>query len=567
MILINCSSLFSQAISGNNLDINNIKARINSEGSLFWDFSNQMFEVPAGTGRHTIFANALWVGGKDSGGNLRLAGQTYRQTGADFFQGPVDPTNTYGAGYINNWNRVWKINQCDIDAYENWVINSPLGPNPVDSIAMDVIINWPTHNTDGSLLAPFNDINGNGIYEPTAGETPKIKGDQAIFFIYNDVALPHTESGGNTIGLEIQGMAYAYSCPNDSALFNTIFTNYKIINKSNIDLDSVFIGNWTDLDIGVGGDDYIGCDVMRGAYFGYNGDSIDDNAPSGQLPYGANPPAQAVVFLSGPWADANGIDDNANVSPNGLNYGNGISDDEKLGMSKFTSFNYSNTATGFPFTSSDFYNYLSGYWKDGTRWTYGGNGYLTGVDCDYIYPGDSDPLGYGVWVPQLPWDESSASNNPGDRIGLGSFGPFKMQAGEINEIEFAYVYARATTGGNYASVTLLKERIDSVRQKYLSGASLTCGCSSLTGVTEQSNSISLFNIYPNPSNNTINIEFEAVSNQYDLKIIDITGRVVKSSEKINSIKTTLNISDLENGIYLISVFDGKNSITKKIIKQ
>ena len=49
-------------IAGGNLDINNIKAEVNSDGSLFWNFATGQFEVPKGSGVQTIFANALWSG-------------------------------------------------------------------------------------------------------------------------------------------------------------------------------------------------------------------------------------------------------------------------------------------------------------------------------------------------------------------------------------------------------------------------------------------------------------------------------------------------------------------------
>ena len=119
-------------------------------------------------------------------------------------------------------------------------------------------------------------MNGDGVYDPIgSGDYPLIKGDQAIFFVYNDAKGTHTETGGLPLGVEIQGMAYAYSCANDSALYNTIFTNNKIVNKSGSRIDSAFIGNFTDTDIGWYNDDFIGCDVKRGAYYGYNGTAID----------------------------------------------------------------------------------------------------------------------------------------------------------------------------------------------------------------------------------------------------------------------------------------------------
>jgi hypothetical protein len=392
-----------------------------------------------------------------------------------------------------------------------------------------------------------------------------IKGDQAIFFVYNDNGGIHTEVLGSApIGIEIQGMMYAYSCSHDSALNNTVFSNYKIINKSGLRVDSLFIGNWSDLDIGSTSDDFIGSDVTRGDYYAFNGDLIDDAAPSGQLTYGANPPAQAVVFLRGPVADANGIDDL--VTANGSNYGDGIVDNERLGMSKFMYYNNDASVTGNPASAADYYNYIKGIWKDGTSMTYGGNGHLTGVACNYMFPGSSDPLGYGTsLIPQSPWDQIGSGYLPGDRRGLGSVGPITLQQGSVNELDFAYVYGRATAGGNLASITVMNEHIDSIKQKFTNGI-VGCGCAVETGIHTYENANAL-SIYPNPASENIIIRYVSTSKNVVVKMYDVTGQLVRSTTNIVSGENTVNISALAKGLYLLSVQDGTTTITKRFIKQ
>lgn len=539
------------------LDINNVKASINASGDLFTDFTNAQFEVPKNSGKNTIFAGSLWIGGVDAGGQLKIAAQTYRQNGTDFWPGPLDVNATTTPSTINTYNKVWKINQCDIDAYSNWFI-SGTGPNPVGPIAMDVINTWPAFNPNGSPLAPFVDYDNDGLYDPSLGDYPKIKGDQAIFFVYNDKGGTHTETGGQAIGLEIQGMIYAYSCPKDSALYNTIFTNYKIINKSIYRLDSAFIGNWTDIDIGGAGTGYVGSDVTRGAYYGYD-------ATSSNAIYGANPPAQAVVFLRGPWADPNGIDDASISTASGINYGDGIVDNERLGMGKFMYYNNDFTVQGNPTLAVQYYQYLNDIWKDGTPLTYAGDGHLGSIPCDYAFPGNSDPLGYGTsMVPASPWTATGTAY--GDKRGVGSFGPFTFQPGAIQEVDFAYVFGRATSGGNLASVAVMQDRIDSVRTKFNNGIT-GCGCNgSVTGINNLSKN-DLFTFYPNPATNNITLNFKTSAKNYSVKIYDATGRLVKNNEHVNSSATTVNIEDLNSGIYLLNVYDGTNSVTHRFVKQ
>lgn len=568
-ILVSTISTQAQTINGGFLDINNIKAGINADGSLFNSYGTsfvQEFEVPKGSGRHTFFSDNLWIGGVDASSTIKLGAQTYRQTGTDFFPGPLNSSAMTNASTMAAFNRVWKVDKCGIDTYLTWLSSGSVGANPTDSATMEAIATWPAFSPYGAPLAPFVDANLNGVYDPFAGDYPLIKGDQAVFFVYNDIGNIHTETGGAAIGVEIQGMAYGYSCTNDSALYNTIFTNYKIINRSSFRLDSVFIGNWSDFDIGSASDDFVGSDVTRSTYYGYNGDLVDDFPPAGQLTYGANPPSQGVVFLQGPYADPNGIDDPASSTPNGTNYGDLIVDNERLGMSKFVYYNNDGTVVGNPSGAVDYYNYLGGYWRDGTSMTYGGVGHLTGVPCDYMYPGTSDPLYFGTnGTPEPNWSEETSGDVPADRRGLGSSGPFTFQPGAVQDITFAYVYGRATSGGNLASVAVMKERIDSVKQKFNAGIT-TCGCVTSTGIHnyEDNNSVS---IYPNPATDNIIINYTSSSKNVSVKIYDATGRLVKVINNTRSGENNIGISELDKGLYLINIMDGKTSVTKRFIKE
>lgn len=558
----------SQTINGDYLDINNIKARFNSEGSLFSDFGstfNNAFEAPQGSGAHTLFAGGLWIGGMDVGGTLKVAAQTYRQIGTDFWPGPLTPAATTDSATMAFYNRVWKVNKCDIDDYSSWIAGGMIGPNPIDSAGNEAINSWPAVTLDGQILAPFVDINSNGIYEPLLGDVPNIKGDQAIFFVYNDKGGIHTESGGASIGIEIHGMAYAYSCIDKPFLYNTVFTHYKIINKSSFRLDSAFIGNWTDLDIGNWADDYVECDVSRGAFYAYNGDSIDEPSSSGVVNYGANPPAQAIVFLAGPFADGNGADDPAASTPNGLNYGNGITDDERLGMTRFLYYHNNFTVTGHPLSASAYYGYLTGAWQDGTPWTYGGTGHLTGAPCNYIFPGASDPLGYGTTMtPQPQWDEMTEGNVPSDRRGIGSTGPFSLQPAAANQFDFAYVFGRATSGGNMASVALMKNYIDSLRLHF-ADPNLNCSCTGTTGISIN-NKEETFALYPNPSSDILNIETSSSFQDFTLQIFDATGKLVMKKEKCFGFQT-LYIHGLKPGIYLLNLQSANSSLTRRFLRE
>ena len=83
------------------LDINNVKTTILNGGDMWWDLSNGRYEIPQGSGKHSMFAGALWIGGYDDNGQLKVAGQTYRQSGTDYWPGPLDNVRLTSEG-INN---------------------------------------------------------------------------------------------------------------------------------------------------------------------------------------------------------------------------------------------------------------------------------------------------------------------------------------------------------------------------------------------------------------------------------------------------------------------------------
>ncbi|MDF2435978.1 MAG: hypothetical protein K0Q95_354 [Bacteroidota bacterium] len=560
------AGVIAQGVASDYLDINNIKARVNASGDLFWDIMNGQFEVPKNSGAGTIYADNLWIGGIDAGNQLKIAAQTYRQNGVDFWPGPLNSSAAADSTTGLTFNRVWKLNRCDIEAFHTWVTEGQPAGFSIDSLALNTIQTWPAVNPlSGAPLAPFFDYNQDGMYDANAGDYPLIKGDQAAFFVYNDRAAVHTSTNGNAIGLEIQTMVYEYNCP-DSSLQNSIFVNYKIVNKSSFSLNNAFIGKWTNFDVGNANDDYVGCDVTRGAYYGYNGDSNDDGF------YGQHPGAQGVVFLRGAYLDPNFIDDAASDSPNGIGYGDLIVDNEYLGMTRFMKYNNDNhPVCGNPVFAPDYYNYLSGRWKDGSPWTYGGNGMGPGTACDFQYPGDSDPSGFGIHggMALSPWDESIAGNPASDRIALAATGPFQFAAGEIQEVEFAYVFGRDyNTFGAAAGVQVMKDRVDSIRLKYSTGI-VSCGCSTTTlGVSNESLAAVKFNIYPNPANETLNIRYTSMANEPVLiELYNIQGMLLNKMVINSKGETNISIADLTPGLYLLKASDGNSTSVQRFVKQ
>ncbi|MEG1555720.1 MAG: hypothetical protein RR356_03235, partial [Bacteroidales bacterium] len=76
------------ANNSNELTINNVRAYLETNGTM-WNKEIAQYEIPKGSGKTSMFAAALWIGGKDRNGQLKLAAVKFRQQGDDFWTGPL----------------------------------------------------------------------------------------------------------------------------------------------------------------------------------------------------------------------------------------------------------------------------------------------------------------------------------------------------------------------------------------------------------------------------------------------------------------------------------------------
>ncbi|MGZ4118412.1 MAG: T9SS type A sorting domain-containing protein, partial [Bacteroidia bacterium] len=543
----------------NTLDINMVNAELIDCGDLHWGFPYNSYEVPKGSGRNAIFASALWVGGIDNGGALHQAAMTYRQTGNDFWPGPLDTiSGTTDSLTSANYNKIWKVDRLKIEEFKYMYAIGAVtsGAYTVDND----IITWPATGTGNMSrkLAPFVDVNHDGIYNPLVdGDYPDIKGDQMCYWIFNDNLMSHTETGGTPLKVEVHASAYAYVCSTitDSlkALNYTTFYNYQIFNRSTENYHNTFLGIWQDTDLGSASDDFVGCtpSLNYGSFF--NGDDVDDNPPSGQITYGIKPPMLSDVILNGPRAEpGDGIDNN----------NNGIVDEpgEKNLMTHFLYYNNDGTVTGNPNGAKDCYNYMNGIWRDSTHLTYGGNGHLGSTPHNFMFDGiPGDVSG---------WSEETAGDVPADRRYIMGCGPFNLNAGTNVPFDYAIVYTRDTASAYTIQNLYQKNKEDVMRiqqwyslDSFPSCLTLNVGIKNLPSID---NSIS---IYPNPASENLIINYTSTSKNSSAKIYDTTGRLVKSINNLKSGETDISISELKNGLYLINIIDGKTSVTKRFVKE
>lgn len=421
------------------IEINTLKLKVYADGGL-----EQLQTFDDTTYKTLMYAQNLWLGGIDANSNLHMAAQTYRQSRVDFTPGPIsnDP-NVY-----SKYNKAYRIN---LQTITDFVNGKTTGVPPE-------IANWPAHGDpnmgEAYDLAPYVDVNQDNKYVPVDGDYPDIKGDEAIFVIFND---GNDTTSLSPLGVEIHAMIYGYQTGGveDSILF----INYKVFNRSSNTYTDTYLGSFSDFDNGNPRDDIIGTHVSANSIYAYNGDSDDE----GPLGFGTYLASCGLRILQGPPADlGDGIDNDMDGCVDGIwvpgvgcqpeNPGQGLREYYKMSGSMY--FMNMNGPQGNPNFSADYYNLLQSLWNKGNDLIIenpsgilnagNGDGYVasnTGVKTTFMFPGNTYDT-TGAFKPDSPVNWFCSPMNLSDMRALANAGPFTLGAGESFEMSTALTWVR-----------------------------------------------------------------------------------------------------------------------------
>ena len=517
------------------LDIGNVRALVSSDGLLFQDTTKRAnFEVPKGDSVHTISLSTLWMTsihqrngfphysfGYDAYGYGRFDVQDLFKTG------PVDVVHQK-RDTSKKFQRLWKINKTEIDRHiQNWSSQT----YQADSS----ILNWPGNGNANTAktLAPFEDLDGDSIYEPNSGEFPIIKGDQAIFLMINNFKNNSADTGytyirdpnqpwlvvdsfaSETFGYtqtEIHYMIYAHNS-SQTHIANTVFMNLKLFNRSNKgedDLKDFKFSILTEFTYGNNGLHFIGTDTTKQLYFGYNSGLVSDSTGA---PHTYR--AQGMKLLSNSLTQTMQVPvDNRTVPVFEL-----------------------------PIRVA---NFQKNTWHNGRRLRSGGNGFNTCIDTSttpiFMFPGDlAAPRDSSHWSELYPcYKDSSIKNTPGIRRIIGTPNvSSQFNHGSSLELNYAYVFAQ-DTGGVVASITTLQVAADSVQAFY--------DRERIVGISENKIESQLdFTIYPNPASESISIKTDLIN--FEVEIINLKGQTIQRLKNSKNI----DVSPLHQGVYFVRI--------------
>lgn len=485
------------------LDGNYIAAWFKNNGSFNRDpvTGNSGFEWPNGSNKHLTYASGLWIAGKVL---------------SDTLVSITDFVSENFPGYINADGVPAGKDDPDFRTYK--IVKG-------DTTSADYM-NWPVNQ--GAYLDSLN--------------KPFLPGMQTLFFCMTD-GYPESHQHSTPLKAQIQVTSWCYKSVTDPVISNTIFSEFKVINKNSI--------TWTDADISVWSDECegepiaIGCDTSLNLGYSYS----QPQSPQ----FGNIPPAHGFLLLQGPAKyTGNTIDTVYSFIP-GKNKRRIRIGYKETGFSSFNMFINGSPYFKEPGNVKEFYNTVQGLFFNGNPWI----NPLTSNITKFPYPGD--PESGSGWY-------QSAELGYGNRRLLMNFGLLNFNPGDTQSIIVAQLVSQGTN--NLNSVTKLKQ--NSVYIKNVFENNFTTVSVKDLNNTSMPESISLFQNFPNPFNPVTAINYELRNSEFViLKIYDISGKEIKtliySDQSKGKYTVRFDGSDLASGIYFYKLTAGNFSDTKKMI--
>ncbi len=433
------------------LDVNNMTTWITRDAKFDWidHFSHVNGGLPKGTSAGAVFAQGFVWGGIVEDGRairVRVNGSTY-QTGMDPGRvlrdangnvvGPDDPSDR--AKYhvyrvVRNWRDLSGESRNEFlraSASQFYgVLSENVSPSQMQDVADQYEYDWV--NWPAEWGAPFEDVNGDGLYDPETDIPGEPGAAQTLWVVTNDLRPGVSEQsyGSPPIGVELQQTIWGYDFAASAPLGNISFIRSRLIytglpdTPSDARIDSMFAVWWTDPDVGDFSNDFSGSDTTLSLGYSYNAETSDVVYRNHDLA----PPAIGWDFLQGPiTAEGDTLDMTSFVY---FAAGSDISDPD---LSE-----YSGTLQWF--------NLMRGM-RPRPEYPAGDPfiNSITGEETEFALTGD--PVTGSGWIDGMDLP-------PGDRRMVQSTGPFEMELGDTLDVVVGQVGAIGT--GNLSSVTVLK---------------------------------------------------------------------------------------------------------------
>ena len=549
-ILINVA-VIAQNPSQSLIDVSNITSWVSDSGFHDWPIDkNFNGSYPNGLPVGVIFSEGINWGGLVYDGNtqlVRVNGNTYSSGCSPITRLYRVRTDYYDADLTNDAANFF------IKAIKN------ITPGEIETIKNQYETDWNEWPADRG--APYYDADKDGKYNPDV-DIPGVPGAlQTIWINYYD-ELSNLLYGSDPIGLQIQETYWTYTSinPLGNVIYKKVDFIYRGTSSTSADskIDSMYIHEWCDPDIGWFTDDLVGCDTTLNLGFAFN--STDSDLLYDQ--YNIAPPAVGYSILQGASSYTGNYSDSAIINfkwRKGYRYFrsrplNGFVYQGVGGSWSDPSFDYEG--------SLEYYNIMRGFlpypvYPRGTPFP----AVLTDYTSSGFYLLDGDPItGTGKI--------DGIYDSPGSRRFYVITGPFNMNLGDTAEVVIALV---GGMGDNHlASVSNLKYNTKGAIDYYnfivqeMTNGSINISSGRPKAYLTPDNYV-LFQNYPNPFNSFTTFKYEIPEQAFvKLIIFDVLGREVK--RLVNEEKTagrysvSFDAKDLSSGVYFYRItFDNASN--------
>jgi PKD repeat protein len=89
-----------------------------------------------------------------------------------------------------------------------------------------------------------------------------------------------------------------------------------------------------------------------------------------------------------------------------------------------------------------------------------------------------------------------------------------------------------------------------------------------SGVGIEENILDAASIYPNPTDNLLNVDLSQVSEEVQsVSILDVTGKVIQTNAVNTSKLVSFDLSSIASGLYYVRIASASNSVVKQIVKK
>lgn len=200
------------------------------------------------------------------------------------------------------------------------------------------------------------------------------------------------------------------------------------------------------------------------------------------------------------------------------------------------------------------FDYIRGVTSDGN-----GNTFVTGYFSSSVINFDTTSLNpvdyYDVYVVKynisgnVDWIKSSTAMSGGD-ISIDNFGNLYI-AGAFRD-----------DSCSFDSINLANTAMNWMADAFIS----KLGNNPLSVSNNFNEKGEILTVYPNPFNNKLTLNYTSINKTTRLEVYNLVGKKI-ISQSLEQQNTVFDLSKESNGIYLITITDGNNRVSKKVIKQ